>query len=94
MHSRKTRIKRSHFTLVELLVVMGIIVILMSIMLPALRRARMSAKEIGCRNNMKQFGIGFQVLVQDGPCERRSGYFPFWLAQTHEGWKNFYQFKI
>ena len=58
-------LSRRGFTLVELLVVIGIIALLISILLPTLSSARESSKRIVCTNNLRQLGLAQVMYTQD-----------------------------
>lgn len=61
--------KRSAFTLIELLAVIGIIVVLVAILFPVFARARESARRASCLSNLKQIGLaGMQYAADYDSC--------------------------
>jgi prepilin-type N-terminal cleavage/methylation domain-containing protein/prepilin-type processing-associated H-X9-DG protein len=60
-----TRLFESGFTLTELLTVMFVTALLASLLLPAISRAKKTAKRISCANNNRQIGTALRMYVDD-----------------------------
>jgi prepilin-type N-terminal cleavage/methylation domain-containing protein/prepilin-type processing-associated H-X9-DG protein len=61
----RCKAKRRAFTLVELLVVIGIIAVLIALLLPAMKGVRDSARRLACASNLKQWGIAHSLYATD-----------------------------
>ena len=78
--------RKSGFTLIELLVVISIIAVLMSILMPALGRAKKQARLVIDISNLHQWGFVWKYFTDD-----HKGFFDIGIADWFEKLKDYYQ---
>ncbi len=71
--------KKRGFTLVELLVVIGIIAVLIAMLLPSLAKARAQAMRTECLSNQRQIGVALQIYSNE---------WRGWLYPPNRGWND------
>lgn len=83
------RLSNDGFTLIEVLVVISIVSLLIAILLPALSKARMSARILRCQANLRQMHVGWEAYAADN-----AGYYaPADLAGTSPWWMGIWQYR-
>ena len=70
--------QRTGFSLLEMIVVMGIIAILMTLLAPTVNSARKNARQADCRSNLRQFGIALTAYRAD-----HAGKNPAWMSNLY-----------
>ncbi|MCE1246382.1 MAG: type II secretion system GspH family protein [Firmicutes bacterium] len=68
------RKRKSGFTLIELMLVIGIISVIVSVMLPAMQKARSQSQLQSCLSNLKTIGTAAEMWKIDNPQKSRVGH--------------------
>ena len=84
MLSKIQPMKHRAFTLLELILVIAIITILVSLLLPAVARARLKDDRIRCVNNLKQAGVAFHLFANE-----HGGELPMQVSTNHGGTREY-----
>src|SRR4029079_8793459 len=78
--------RRKAFTLVELLVVIGIIAVLIGVLLPALQKAKEAGRAVACSSQMRQIGNAFAMYLADS----KGTYPPAWIQDNCNTYTDYY----
>lgn len=72
--------RKKGFTLIELLVVIAIIALLLSVIIPAIRKAKMHAQTTVCKTNLRQYGLAMTTYLADN-----DGVYPYCRNAIYKG---------
>jgi prepilin-type N-terminal cleavage/methylation domain-containing protein/prepilin-type processing-associated H-X9-DG protein len=90
MRSTQSLARRGGFTLVELLVVIGLIAVLVSLLLPVITKARAAAQAAACLSNLRQMGTAWTMYTSENRgrlVEPAPAYNPM---QPDRAWKSYW----